>query len=148
MMELQKLALKAILNAIDESGFRVILYTENGKECGFEIEDWTPRGVDMIHFLDLRDAENPYNPFSVLDALWRVSELFDPDEETEIHMQGKDFHTAFSYYQAAMEFEGWKKRLGELVESVNKAFKEAVPGLNRSMEFSSNLTYKKILEED
>ena len=96
MMELQKLALKAILNAIDESGFRVILYTENGKECGFEIEDWTPRGVDMIHFLDLRDAENPYNPFSVLDALWRVSELFDPDEETEVHMQGKDFHTAFS----------------------------------------------------
>ena len=48
MMELQKLALKAILNAIDESGFRVILYTENGKECGFEIEDWTPRGVDSL----------------------------------------------------------------------------------------------------
>lgn len=147
-MGTQELALKAILDAIDEFGFKVILYTENGKECGFEIEDWTPRGVDMIHFLDLRDIENPYDPFAVLDELWKVAEYFDPDEETEAHMEGKDFHAAFSYYQAAMEFEGWKKRLEELVESVNKAFKKAVPNLSRSMEFSNNLTYKKILEED
>lgn len=145
----QKEALAAILAAMEDFGFSVTLYEENDKgECGFEIEDWTPNGVDMIHFIDLREEKNRYDPFALLGHIRDIAETFDPDDEVRAHMEDGEFRNAFSCREAVEEFDGWKKRLEELVAFVEDAFTKAVPGLEPGMEFANNLSYKKILEED
>lgn len=145
----QEEALAAILTAMEDFGFGVTLYEENDKgECGFEMEDWTPNGVDMIHFIDLREEKNRYDPFALLGHIRDLAETFDPDNEVRAHMEDSSFRKAFSCREAAEEFEGWKKRLEELVAFVEDAFTKAVPGLEPGMEFAGNLSYKKILEED
>lgn len=144
----QEEALAAILTAVEDFGFGVTIYEEDDKgECGFEIEDWTPNGVDMVHLVDLREEKNRYDPFALLTCIRDIAEGFDSDDEVEVHMEDGRFRKDFTYREAAEEFEGWRTRLEELVSFVEKAFKKAVPGLEPGMEFSSSLSYKKILEE-
>lgn len=102
----------------------------------------------MIHFIDLREEKNRYDPFALLGHIRDLAESFDPDDEVRAHMEDSNFRKAFSCREAVEEFDGWKKRLEELVALVEDTFTKAVPGLEPGMEFAGNLNYKKILEED
>lgn len=145
LADVQNRALAYILATIEDQGFRITVYEENGKECGLEIEGWTTNGVDMCHLIDLRNQENPYDPNVLLERIRVMVESFDPDEEVRVHMAGSDFRMAFSYYEAAIEFENWQKNLHNLEHYVCKVEKK-VPELCKGMAFESNLSYKKLLE--
>ena len=144
LADVQKRALTYILKAIEDQGFRITVYEENGKECGLEIEDWTTNGVDMCHLIDLRHQENPYDPNVLLERIRVMVESFDPDEEVSVHMEGSDFRKAFSYYEAAVEFEKWQQNLYDLEHYVDKV-EQKVPELCKGMAFESNLSYKELL---
>lgn len=110
----------AILAAIDEAGFSIHPYVEKEKECGFEMEDWTPNGVDMCHFIDLRSCNNPSSPFEIAWEIQSIADDFDPDEEVEAHMQDASFKSAFGYRGAIDEFEDWKTVLEDLGAKVTE----------------------------
>lgn len=144
LADIQKEALIYILEAIDACGFHITVYEENGKECGLEIEDWTPNGVDMVHLIDLRDCENPYDPNALLKELQLMVEYFDPDEETRLHLEGEDFRKDFSCYEAAVEFEQWQQNLRNMAHAVWDV-ENRVPALRRGLVFEDNLSYKQLL---
>ncbi len=122
---LQKEAVFKILSVINNSGFRIMPYEENGVECGFEIEDWTPNGVDMCHLVDLRGTD-AHNPFNISREMWSLAYDFDPDEEVEIFMENEQFRNAFTYKKAAEEFENWEFRLKQLASIVEETLEQFV----------------------
>ena len=115
-----KAALLAVLNAIEDEGFGVSIYNQEGKgDCGIEIEAWTDNGVDMIHFIDLRNAREATDIFAITKEILEISRYFDPDEEIRVHMEGDSFRSTFTYRQAAEDFEAWKEKLNTLAERIN-----------------------------
>lgn len=124
-MENKKKIIKAIqdvITAITNSGFSVSVYTEHGKECGLELEDWTPGGVDMIHFLDFRphggENKNIFNIYDIYDEIKSVCDDFEVDDEIDAHREDKKYKDAFSYKQSVADFEAWESRLEKLRDDV------------------------------
>lgn len=108
---MQREAIKRIFRELRKS-YGLCPYEEDGKECGFEFEDWTPNGVDMPAFADLR-GKSAHDPYCIVDELESYAEDFDVDEEVRTHMEADDFRKAFSYLEAAEEFTNWKEILQE-----------------------------------
>lgn len=122
---LQKEAVFGILSAIRDFGFRLFPYEEDCIECGFEFEDWTPNGVDMCCYVDLRNAD-VHNPFDIAEEIRLIANDFDPDEEVRIHMQDDAFRSAFTYRRAGEEFENWKQHLENLASCAEEALENYI----------------------
>lgn len=115
-----KAALLAVLNAIEDEGFNVDIYNQEGKgDCGIEIEAWTDNGVDMIHFIDLRDAKETTDIFAIFDEIGKIAAHFDPEEEIRVHMEDNSFRSAFTYRQAGEDFENWGDKLNALAGRID-----------------------------
>lgn len=115
-------AIQDVISAIDNNGFSISVYTEKGKECGLELEDWTPGGVDMIHFLDFRpnrgESKNILNIFDIFNEIKSHCDNFDVDDEIDAHREDKSYKDAFSYKQSVADFEEWERRLEKLRDDV------------------------------
>ncbi|MPM06328.1 hypothetical protein SDC9_52627 [bioreactor metagenome] len=110
-------SVKKIISTIENCGFSVMPYDEDGVVCGAEIEDWTSGGVDMIHFIDLRD-KNIRKPDDWKNEISSIVCDFDVDYEVDIHRQDKRYRDAFTCAQSVHDFEEWQERLRELAQTV------------------------------
>lgn len=111
-----KMNIKAAEKFLEEHGFAVSRYEEDGKVVGIYFEDWTEGGVDMIHMLDGRRKD-------MTDEDWWKEEIiaiyenFSVDEEIDLHRQDKRYREAFSCSQSVHDFEQWDERLKEMAEA-------------------------------
>lgn len=117
-------ALKAVLEIIENNDFAMYVYEEDDKECGIEIESWTPSGVNMIHFLDFRHNKNIFNIYDINSEITRIANLFDVDEEIEIHREDTLYKSAFTYRESLIDFETWQTTLNTLAEKVDTIVSE------------------------
>lgn len=74
----QKIELnKKIVDVLEEKGWRVIDYTDDGR---VEIEAWSPAGEDLVFTVDVKD---------IAKDLRREYEDFDIDEHVEMWLSAK-----------------------------------------------------------
>lgn len=89
--------------------FKLHPYEENGILCGYEMEGWTPAGVNMLHFVDCRDVGvNPTTVYEELDKIWRC---FEVDEQIDQHRQDKRYAQDFTIRQSLEDFEIYNRQL-------------------------------------
>ena len=68
---------------------------------GYELEDWTNGGVDMLIWLDKDENSTATQQFK------NYIDNFDIDEEIDIHRQAEDYKQAFKITESAKDFESW-----------------------------------------
>jgi len=111
------MSIKEILRAIEDAGFTVHEYHEDGKLCGYEIETWTDDiGIDMIHFIDCRDTfySDGITPENIAHELQSIYTDFDPDDEAVTHWENyKELH-GFGIGRIVRDFEAHDKKLEAL----------------------------------
>lgn len=141
-------ALKNIAKCFDDCGLCVDVYEENGKECGIEIEGWTPGGVNMIHFLDFRQDGNILDPWDITDKVNGLYINFDIDEEIDVHRQDKQYRDAFTHKASVADFEEWKEVLFTLNANVGNVIM-AINNYLTEFDFEDiGVTAKEIFEDE
>ena len=110
--------IEKILETIEEQGFSIHPYEEDGVLCGYELEDWTPGGVDMFVFLDCRD--DGITADNLKSEIWNAYWNFDVDEEIDLHREDSRYTSVFSIRQSVNDFEAWEERLNQLFLAVDK----------------------------
>ena len=111
-----KMNIEAAEKFLEEHGFAVSRYEEDGKVVGINFEDWTDGGVDMIHMLDGRDRDMTDEDWWKQEVI-SIYEAFDVDVEIDIHRQAQDYRVAFTCRQSVEDFETWEERLKEMAEA-------------------------------
>lgn len=111
-----KMNIKAAERFLEEHGFAVSRYEENGKVVGINFEDWTEGGVDMIHMLDGRRKDMTDEDWWKEEVV-SIYENFSVDEEIDLHRQAQDYRDAFTCRQSVHDFEAWEQRLKEMAEA-------------------------------
>lgn len=106
-----------IFSIAEEYDISLCMYSEKDKVCGYEMEAYTPNGVNMIHFMDFRDHEN-ITPEALLDEIIRVARDFDVDEEVLTHMKDPRFREAFDLITAWADFMAYKNLLKYFVDTL------------------------------
>lgn len=101
---------------LEEHGFIYHRVNEDGKCVGVEFEGHTELGVNMVHFVDGRDADLTQEDW-YYHELQDIYENFDVDEEIDLHREGEDYKKQFSIRESLEDFEKWEKRLKFLYES-------------------------------
>ena len=124
-------ALKSVAGCFNGCGLGVCVYEEDGRECGLEVEGWTPGGVNMIHFLDFRQDGNILDPWDIADKVNNLYNEFDIDEEIDAHRQDNGYRSAFTHKRSVTDFEEWKETLfrlnadiGNVIMSINNYLTE------------------------
>lgn len=88
-------------------------------ENGYELEDWTSGGVDMIIYLHKEDDR--FN--SITEQFRYYVESFDIDEEIDIHRQAEDYRNAFSCRESVRDFEDWAEYIEDIAKELEKVGK-------------------------
>lgn len=118
IIELEKIA--------DMHDFELHPYEENDVLCGYELEGYTPRGVNMLHFIDCRD--DGVNPVTVWEELQKIYLTFDTDDQIDIHRQDPVYVRNFRIKESIKDFEDYDSALGKFVseasEMLSKMFEE------------------------
>ena len=111
-----KMNIKAAEKFLEEHGFAVSRYEEDGKVAGIYFEDWTEGGVNMIHMLDGRDRDMADEDWWKQEVI-SIYEAFDVDEEIDIHRQAQDYRNAFTCRESVEDFDSWEQRLKKMAEA-------------------------------
>lgn len=121
---LAKEALKDVLKYIREN-FRIYVDSKDDAEDGFDIENWTSGGVDMVHYVDLRDVDGPRTDvFEILRKIEDIAENFDVDDEICTHMQDSRYKADFSFRRAVEDFEAWEQTLHDFADSLREVVEQ------------------------
>lgn len=70
-------------------------------ENGYELEQWTDGGVDMLIYL------NKESDKTLLEQFKDYIEYFDIDEEIELYRESKQYRSIFTIRQSLNDFEKW-----------------------------------------
>lgn len=97
----------AVIAIFEENDFMVHPVKEDRVLCA-EIETWTTRGVNMIHYL---------SPFTV-EEFERMVDGFDIDEEIDGHRQDSRYRDAFRITESVKDFEEYHSRLKGVLEQL------------------------------
>lgn len=70
-------------------------------ENGYELEQWTDGGVDMLIYLN-KDSDK-----TLLEQFKDYIEYFDIDEEIDLYRENKQYKSVFTIRQSLNDFETW-----------------------------------------
>ena len=110
--------LKQIFETLENNDIKIDEYKENGILCGYELNTYTKRGVNMIVFLDFREHKNNGDPTNAEDFLTEFNQYledFEIDEEIDLHREMKDYENNFTIRESLEDFEDWHKNLTNLL---------------------------------
>jgi len=102
----------AVIAIFEENDFMVHPVKEDRVLCA-EIETWTTRGVNMVHYL---------RPFTV-EEFKRMVNGFDIDEEIDGHRQDSRYRDAFRITESVKDFEEYHTRLKDVLTQLKAAEK-------------------------
>lgn len=92
------------------------IYSENRDVDGFEIDDYTDGGVNIIIFIDLRDVEISYENY-VKEFKSYVSD-FDIGERIDMYRQDQLYKNNFTIEESVNDFKAYKEKLEEFVSKL------------------------------
>lgn len=102
----------AVIAIFEENDF-VVQPVKEGRVLCAEIETWTTRGVNMVHYL---------RPFTV-EEFKRMVNGFDIDEEIDGHRQDSRYRDAFRITESVKDFEEYHTRLKDVLTQLKAAEK-------------------------
>ena len=111
------MSIKNLLAMIEDAGFTIHEYHEDGVLCGYEIETWTDDlGINMVEFLDCRASSyaNGITPDNIIQELTDAYTCFDVDEQTVTHYHTYDGLRHAGIARIARDFEAYEKKLETL----------------------------------
>jgi len=114
------LTLEEVKDLLPYENISVSQYREEKKLCGYELDTYTPRGVNMIVFLDFREKGNPESAVDFLSEFEQYLKDFDIDEEIDTHRQDKRYKNDFTISESLEDFKAWKKNLKRVIKKINK----------------------------
>lgn len=113
--------MEKIFEILEKAGITYDEYTENGRLCGYELNTYTPGGVNMIVFLDFRDGEREMfseaKPITAEDFVREFANYilaFDMDEEIDLHRQDENYKKVFTTRDSVEDFEDWIQQMESL----------------------------------
>lgn len=93
----------------EEAGFDI-----SNCDDGYELEDWTNGGVDMI--IELKRGQEKEDFINYV-------ENFDIDEEIDLYRQDKRYCDAFTCRESVEDFEKWEEMIKAVKERLLKEAK-------------------------
>ena len=95
---------KQLRDFFENEEFIVMPFKQDGKRCA-EIEKWTNGGVDMNILL---------MPFTVKEFKDYVENIYDVDDEIDLHRQGKNYRKTFRISESVKDFTDFHDHLKEV----------------------------------
>ena len=123
--------MEKIFEILEKAGITYDEYTENGRLCGYELNTYTPGGVNMIVFLDFRDGEREMfseaKPITAEDFVREFADYmldFDIDETIDLHRENKQYKEDFTVRDSVEDFEAWVQQMESLCSEMAVAIEE------------------------
>lgn len=116
-----------IKKIFEKIGLECYPYEEDGKLCGYELEGYTKRGGDMIHFLDFRGENlSPYELKDIVEVFYDYVDGIDVDYEIEISLQSaKEYGlTIRELVKDYTDYFKWLSKAEQKLESISKKYYE------------------------
>ena len=90
--------IEEILQKVNNADVGVDLYYEDDLLEGYELNTYTPMGVNQIVFLDFRDtSDDPKNPIHFVKKFREYVDAIDIDEEITTNRYNKDYCANFTF---------------------------------------------------
>lgn len=108
-------------------GLECCPYEEDGKLCGYELEAYTERGGDMIHFLDFRGTDlSPYELKDIVKVFYDYVDGVDVDDEIEINLQSaKEYGlTTRELVKDYTDYFKWLSKAEQKLENISRKYYE------------------------
>lgn len=123
----EEIVLESIINTLESFDFRVSITSENGMNCGIEIETWTNGGVNMIHSIYFfEDYQDLYDKDNINKKLQEIYENFSIDDEIDLHRQNDSYKNNFSISQSLEDFTEYQTRLKDLSKNFVTKYHENI----------------------
>lgn len=110
---------KKMIEIIEYAGISVYNYEENGKLCGYELNTYTPAGVNEIIFLDFRNFEgknkSAKNANDFINEFKSYMQGRPIDERIDLNRQNEDYKRDFTLSQSLKDFKSWGKDINKLI---------------------------------
>jgi len=109
---MKNLAIKAVIQKLENADIQVGEYTENEKLCGYELNTYTGCGVNQIIFVDFRNTDK--NPKSGKDFIELYNERvksIDIEEEIGYLRQDKSYMSTIGTEVGYQDLKEWKENL-------------------------------------
>lgn len=115
------LTIEEIFSLLEQYNITHYIYSEEGKECGVELNTYTPSGVNEIIFVDFRNTKLiPTNPNDFVKQFSEYVESIDIDERIENNRQDPEYKKVFSLSNSVEDFTEWEKNLLGIVSQLKK----------------------------
>lgn len=111
--------MEKIIEILEKNSIGVVDYKENDMLCGYELENWTVGGVNMIIFLDFRNAGDVTNPKDFINEFSSYMKDFDIEETIDIYREDKLYKDNLSLKQSLKDITDWKKEMLEIIDKCN-----------------------------
>jgi len=113
--------IEQILTIIENEEINVYNYKEKGVLCGYELNTYTPCGVNEIIFLDFRsEGKSAINPNDFIEEFENYMKHYTIDERIQNNMQNEKYREDFTLKQSLKDFEKWEKRILNLIKKLKK----------------------------
>lgn len=123
----EQIILENIINTLESFDFRVNTISENGMNCGIEIETWTNGGVNMIHSIYFyEDYQDLYNKDNINKKLQEIYENFSIDDEIDLHRQSDSYKNNFPISQSLEDFTEYQSKLKDLSKNFVTKYHENI----------------------
>lgn len=83
-------------------------------EQGYELEQWTNGGVDMIIHIDKNSQE------TVTEQFKNYVDNFDIDSEIDLYREAENYRNAFSIRESVKDFEDWESFINDVLTELEK----------------------------
>lgn len=111
--------IEQVLEIIENEEINVYKYEEEGILCGYELNTYTPAGVNEIIFLDFRDEDK--NPIDTNDFIKEFEDYmrdYPIDKRIANNRYDANYVADFTLKQSLKDFEKWEKRILKLIKKL------------------------------
>lgn len=110
--------IEQVIEQLEQNNISVYPYEEEGKLCGYELNTYTPAGVNEIIFLDFRDKGDAK---SVSDFKKEFKSYMNDrtiDERIDTNRQNEAYKRDFTLSESLKDFKQWERDIKKLIKNI------------------------------